>query len=109
MKKNLGKKIVTVFSVAAFIGGAALAVKTLIGKFSDKDDEDDDFEKFFDDDDDEFDEIFSDSEKESRDYVTINITSDGSQKVEEEEKKEDKAQDSSKEIETEDKEDKENE
>ena len=53
--------------------------------------------------------IFSDSEKESRDYVTINITSDGSQKVEEEEKKEDKAQDSSKEIETEDKEDKENE
>lgn len=71
MKSKFGKFLCTAVSTAAVVGTAALVVKKIMGR--DKEYEPDDSVNT---DDDEFEEIFSDKNKDSREYVTINITDD---------------------------------
>lgn len=97
MKCKFGKFLVGAVSTAAACCGVAYVVKKVLDKDRDIIEEDDDFDDF---DEDDFDEVFSDDSKDSREYVTINITDD------EAKESVDKAEDSDKEekaVEEEDK------
>lgn len=91
MAKKFGKLVCYAVTGVAAIFAGLYVVKNFFKK---GDESEDDFESFFDDED-EFEEIFSEENRDSRDYVTINITSDNLETVKEDE--EDEASDTVKE------------